>query len=354
MISAADRRYALELVDEAHAYGARLHMACRILGITERTYHRWKKMLSETGKLNDLRPCAERPTPANKRSPKEEQAILEQVSAPEFADASPKQIVPQLADRGVYIASESTFYRTLHKHSMCHHRRSGKVHTHREIPTHLASDPNQVWMWDITYLPGDIKGSYYYLYLISDLFSRFIVGWELWPEQTAEHASTLIRKTTLAWHIKSDVLVLHSDNGSPMKGSTMLATMQSLGIMPSFSRPRVSNDNAFAESLFNTLKSRPSFKKNGFESLEAARMWASEFVSWYNNEHHHSGISYLTPAHRHNGNWREIVEKRSAVYEAAKAAHPERWNGRNVRDWTAPDIVYLNPIKVDSTNPTVS
>ena len=230
MISTTDRRYALELVDEAHAYGARLHMACRILGITERTYHRWKKMLSEAGKLNDLRPCAERPTPANKLSPKEEQAILEQVSAPEFADSSPKQIVPQLADRGVYIASESTFYRTLHKHSMCHHRRSGKVHTHREIPTHLASDPNQVWMWDITYLPGDIKGSYYYLYLISDLFSRFIVGWEIWPEQTAEHASTLIRKTTLAWHIKSDVLVLHSDNGSPMKGATMLATMSLLAL----------------------------------------------------------------------------------------------------------------------------
>ena len=355
MISAADRRQALELIDEAKTKGAHLDNACKELGICKRTYRRWKKKLKETGTLDDLRPSAERPTPANKLSLEEEQAILDQVNSPEFADASPKQMVPALADKGIYVGSESTVYRVLHKHDMCHHRRKGAVPTHREVPTHSATAPNQVWMWDITYLPGAIRGAFFYLYLISDLFSRFIVGWEIWPEQTAEHSSELIRKATLAGHIKpGDLLVLHSDNGSPMKGSTMLATLQSLGITPSFSRPRVSNDNAFAESLFNTLKSRSGFKDNGFESLEAAREWVSTFTRWYNNEHYHSGISYLTPAQRHTGVWRGVVEQRTAVYEAAKAAHPERWNGRNVRNWSAPEIVFLNPVKSDNYPATIS
>ena len=257
-------------------------------------------------------------------------------------------MVPALADKGIYVGSESTVYRVLHKHDMCHHRRKGAVPTHREVPTHSATAPNQAWMWDITYLPWAIKGAFFYLYLISDLISRFIVGWKIWPEETTEHFSELIRKVTLAGHIKfGDVLVLHSDNGSPMNGSTMLATMQSLGITPSFSRPRVSNDNAFAESLFSIrTKAGLALRRMALKALKP-REWGSTFTRLYNNKYYYSRISYLSPAQRHTGVWRDVVEQRTAVYEAAKAAHPERWNGRNVRNWSAPEIVFLNPVKPD-------
>ena len=346
MISATDRLSTLELINEAKANGASLSKACKEMGIDEQTYFRWIKKLKLTGIIDDLRPTALRPPPTNKISFDEEEQILKVANSPEFADCSPKQIVPKLADQGIYIASESTIYRVLHKHSICHHRRKGKVHGVREVPTHSADAPNQVWMWDITYLPGPIKGTFYFLYLISDLFSRYVVGWEVWLEQTAEHASMLVSKAHLAGHIKpGDTLVIHSDNGSPMKGSTMLATLQSLGIVASFSRPRVSNDNAFAESLFSTFKSRPSYNGNGFASLDDARQFVASFVAWYNNEHYHSGICYLTPVQRHRGNWRAVLKNRTEVYEKAKSNHPERWNNRPVRNWSAPDVVYLNPVK---------
>ena len=349
MISAPDRLAALQLIDEAVHNGARLRRACTALGITDRTFFRWKAQLKLTGNTADIRPTAQRPTPANKLSEEEEQQILDVLNSPEFADASPKQVVPKLADQGRYVGSESTMYRVLHKHALCHHRRRGKIHVPRQIPTHSADAPNQVWMWDITYLPGPVKGSFFYLYCISDLFSRYITGWEVWSEQNDVHSSELVQKAFLAGRIKpGDTLILHSDNGSPMKGSTMLATLQSLGVLPSFSRPRVSNDNAFAESLFNTLKSRAGYLFNGFTSLEDARTWVKNFVAWYNNDHYHSGISYLTPAQRHNGAWKEIVQNRTAVYEAAKAEHPERWNGRSVRDWSAPEVVFLNPVNSDA------
>ena len=348
MISASDRLQCLTLIDEVKALGASLKSACQLIGIDERTYYRWKKKLKLTGVVEDLRPSAQRPVPANAMTQAEIDTMFNLLNSSEFADASPRQIVPALADRGIYVGSESTMYRQLHKRGMCHHRRKGKVPTKRSVPTHSASSHNQVWMWDITYIPGPVKGQFFYLYLISDLFSRYIVGWEIWEEQSADLASDLIRKTALAEHIPlNSLLVLHSDNGSPMRAATMLATMQSLGVVPSFSRPRVSNDNAFAESLFNTLKSRAGYRDNGFESLDAARKWVATFVDWYRNKHHHSGISYMTPQQRHNGNWREVVDNRTAVYEAAKKAHPERWNGRSTRNWTAPEVVHLNPVKED-------
>ena len=353
MISATDRQDAIMLIEESVADGASLSAACAVLSITDRTFFRWKAKRKQTESIADSRPTAKRPTPSNKLSDEEEQHILSVLNSPEFADASPKQVVPKLADRGQYIASESTMYRLLHKNDLCHHRRSGKVPMHREAPTHMADAPNQVWMWDITYIPGSIKGSFFYLYCISDLFSRYITGWEIWEEQSEIHSSELVQRAYLKGHIKpGDTLVFHSDNGSPMKGSTMLATLQQLGVTPSFSRPRVSNDNAFAESLFNTLKSRVGYKNTGFESLAASREWTTKFVNWYNNEHYHSGISYLTPAQRHFGEWRDIVNNRTAVYEAAKAKHPERWNGREVRDWTAPEVVFLNPVNQAQIRPS--
>ena len=266
----------------------------------------------------------------------------------------PCQIVPALADRGTYIASERTFYRILHEEKMQNHRgRSQEPYKHAKPTTYCATAPNQVWTWDITYLNGPIKGKFYYLYLILDLYSRDIVGWEVYEEQTAELASILIKRTCLAQrHLSYEPLVLHSDNGTPMKGATMLETLYKLGITPSNSRPRVSNDNPYSESLFKTLKYRPNYQPKGFASIEDARAWCKMFVRWYRFEHHHSGIKFLTPAERHAGKGEEILNRRKAVYEAAKAAHPERWNGRSIRNWDNIDKVFLNPDRVVSESDT--
>ena len=259
----------------------------------------------------------------------------------------PNEIVPTLADEGSYIASESTFYRILREEEMQNHRgRSQQPGKHAKPSSFSATAPNQVWTWDITYLNGPVKGMFFYLYLILDIFSRDIVGWEVWKEESAEHASELIQKTCLAQgRLTTTPLVLHSDNGSPMKGATMLATLYALGITPSNSRPRVSNDNPYSESIFKTLKYNPNYQPKGFASLEEAREWCQLFVNWYRYEHHHSGIKFLTPAERHAGKSDEILKRRHVVYEIAKAAHPERWNGRKTRDWSDITVVYLNPDK---------
>jgi putative transposase len=346
MIGVSDRMKAIELINEAVQSGARLEKACEVLGIHDRTYKRWVGQLKETNSVEDGRPNAIRPEPANKLSEAECQKILEVSNSEEFASVPPNEIVPALADRGEYIASESTFYRVLRKHNMQHHRGNSSKPVKRPITTHKATAPCQIWTWDITDLCGAIKGVFYYLYLISDLFSRKIVGWEVWAEESAEHASDLIKNAVLSEkRISTSPLVLHSDNGSPMKGATMLATLYSLGITPSNSRPRVSNDNSYAESLFKTLKFRPDFKPNGFESIDDARLWCYKFVEWYNNNHHHSGLNYLTPNQRHSGFAAKVFEDRTAVYELAKEKHPERWNGRETRNWSLSDEVLLNPEK---------
>ena len=347
MISASDREEAVKLIDKAVQSGAALKKACEELNISERTYYRWVNLNETYDSYEDRRPIAEHPEPANKITPDERKRILDTVNEPRFADMPPNEIVPTLADEGIYIASESTFYRVLREEKMLKHRgRTDEPHT-RPISTHVATAPNQVWMWDITYLNGPVKGQFYYLYLFTDLFSRDIVGWEVWEEEDATHASELITKISMKQGRKTvDPLILHSDNGSPMKGATMLETLYKLGITPSNSRPRVSNDNPYAESVFKTLKYRPNYQPKGFASLEEAREWVAGFVRWYRYEHHHSGIKFLTPAEVHSGKAQEILEKRHDLYEKAKEQHPERWNGRSTRDWSLPDEVYLNPAQV--------
>jgi putative transposase len=261
-------------------------------------------------------------------------------------DGPPSQIVPDLADQGIYIASESSIYRVLHERNLQNHRGKSKAPQKRPISTHYATGPNQVWMWDITYLPGPVRGTYYYLYLILDLFSRKVVGWDIWLEQTAPNASQLVRRAVINEKIRKSKkpLVLHSDNGSPMKGATLLSTLYELGITPSRSRPRVSNDNPYAESIFKTCKYRPDFPNDGFKDIEEARKWVFQFVQWYNYEHKHSGIKYLTPHQRHSKQGDEILNKRKEVYEQAKLKHPERWS-RQIRDWDLKGVVWLNPEK---------
>ena len=349
MINVSDRSKAMELIDEAVTSGARRSYACEEVGLTERTYYRWMKLYRSTGGYADRRQTAERPEPANKLTEEERREILQVVNRPEFKSSAPCEIVPALADQGVYLASESTIYRILRENDMQHHRGRTTESKPRQISTHCATGPNQVWMWDITYLNGPIKGMFYYLYLFSDLFSRKIVAWEVWSKESAEHASQLVRRGVISEQIalRKEPLVLHSDNGSPMKGATMLETLYHLGITPSNSRPRVSNDNPYAESLFKTLKYNCNYQPKGFKDLEEARQWCKNFVYWYNTQHRHSGINFLTPAQRHSGLGQQILEQRRMVYEAAKAKHPERWSA-STRDWTLSDLVWLNPEKSES------
>lgn len=341
MISASDRSLAVELIDEARAAGARLQPACKILNISERTYQRWTK---EGDVAEDKRPNAKRPIPKNKLTEEERAKVIQTVNSPEFADLAPSQIVPKLANTGKYIASESIIYRILREEKMNTHRNRSKEPVKREITTHIATAPNQVWTWDITWLNGFIKGHYYKLYLIVDMFSRLIVAYEVWKTEKAEYAQQLVKRAVLSQGIAGKPLVLHSDNGSPMKAATFLATLEKLGVQSSFSRPRVSNDNPYSESLFKTMKYRPKYPFKGFSNLEEARKWVRKFVDWYNRSHLHSGINFITPYQRHYGLDKEIMNKRIATYEEARNRHPERWS-RNIRNWTLPEYVALNPVK---------
>ena len=343
MISDQDRVMAVELINEARANGCRLEPACDELNISPRTYQRWTE---EGGIKKDQRPLVERPTPKNKLSEDERKEIIEIVNSPKYADLAPSQIVPKLADEGKYIASESTIYKVLKEEKMNAHRSRTSVPVKREPPTHIATAPNQVWTWDITWLNAFIKGQYYKLYLIIDMFSRLIVGYEVWEDEKSEHAEYLVRKSTLSQGIAGRPLVLHSDNGSPMKAATFQATLEKLGVQSSFSRPRVSNDNPYSESLFKTMKYRPQYPFKGFKSLEEARLWVEEFVNWYNYDHSHSGINFVTPYQRHYGLDKKIMENRIKVYEMAKSKHPERWS-KNTRNWSLPEYVSLNPISED-------
>jgi transposase InsO family protein len=251
--------------------------------------------------------------------------------------------VPQLADQGEYIASESSFYRILREADEQHHRgRSKPPRAPCSPPRHRADGPRQLWSWDISWLAGPVKGSFFYLYLILDLYSRKIVGWEIFEAESAEYAAQLVQRAVLAEDCIDQPLVLHSDNGSPMKGATLLETLYRLGVVTSYSRPRVSNDNPFSESLFRTCKYRPAYPDQGFVSLEAARDWVQRFVRWYNQEHRHSAIQFVTPHERHEGLDQAILENRKLVYEQAKARHPERWSGAT-RNWDPVTEVSLNP-----------
>jgi transposase InsO family protein len=207
-----------------------------------------------------------------------------------------------------------------------------------------ATGPNQVWTWDITWLPASIRGMFFYLYMIVDVFSRKIVGWEVFDRESSSNAASFVYKAVLAEGCILRPLVLHSDNGSPQKGFTLNAKLESLGIMPSFSRPRVSNDNPYSEALFRTCKYRPDYPKSGFETIEKSRNWVSQFVLWYNNIHRHSAIRFVTPNQRHQGEDRQILQQRQIVYEKAKSRNANRWSGET-RNWDYIDHVWLNPPK---------
>jgi putative transposase len=329
-----------ELIEEAVGSGCRRAAACATLDITLRTYQRWTRE-DGVGKV-DGRKGSRRTAPGNKLSEYERQRILAVANSPEFASSPPSQIVPTLVDRGEYLASESTIYRILKAEQQQQHRGRAKKPSTRVVTSHCATEANRLWAWDITWLPASVTGLYFYWYMVLDVYSRKIVGHEVHIAESADLASLLLRKASLAEGLAGREVVLHSDNGSSMKGATMLATLEKLGIMPSFSRPRVSNDNAFAESLFRTCKYRPNYPSKPFDSVDKAREWTLQFVQWYNHQHKHSGLKFVTPAQRHDGRAAAILRNREQVYEAAKQKRPERWSGAT-RDWTLKDEVWLNP-----------
>ncbi len=325
----------LELIKEAVANGCRKELACKDLGIDIKTAQRWQKAED----LVDKRTTRQY-EPGNKLTQQEREEILRIANNPEFRDLPPSQIVPILLDRGEYYASESTIYRILRAEKMMVHRGRHRSPSRQRPGAHTATAPNQIWTWDITYLPCDIRGKFYYLYMIIDIFSRKIVGWSIHEEESASHAADLIEQAYRSERIKPG-LILHSDNGSPMRGGTMLAKLQGLGVVPSFSRPRVSNDNPFSESLFRTLKYRPGFPDDCFKSMVDARQWVGLFVSWYNGQHRHSGLKFITPNQRHTKKCNQIMRQRKQVLERAKQKHTSRWS-RDTRNWDLPQEVSLN------------
>lgn len=268
--------------------------------------------------------------------------MMDLVNSPRFADLSPKQIVPMLADEGVYIASESSIYRLLKAAGQLAHRGRQQPATHHRPAELVATGPNQVWCWDITWLPSPIRGRFFYCYSIVDLFSRKLVGVVVHDTESDRHAAELIAATCAAHGITRDQLVIHSDNGGPMKGGTMLATLLALGVAASFSRPGVSDDNPFIESHFRTMKYRPEYPSRPFASLEHARSWVVRFERWYNGRHLHSSIAFVTPEQRHRGEDIVVLERRSDVYAQARRRHPSRW-ARHCRSWRRVECVILNP-----------
>lgn len=339
LISIEERILSIELINEACRSGARKKKACEVLGISLRTFERWQK----NNELIDKRQSAKK-IPKNKLTTDEIKMILHVSNSVEYSNLPPCKIVPILADKGKYIASESSFYRVLRQADQIKHRGFTKPKIHKK-PVLVAQDKNYIWSWDITYLPSQVRGIYFYLYFIMDIYSRKIVGWSIHEQESSYHASRLIEQCCADEKVKKEQLVLHSDNGSPMKGITMIVMLEKLGVVPSFSRPSVSNDNPYSESLFKTLKYHPTYpKQSNFNLVDDARAWCETFVSWYNNDHLHSGLKFITPNQRHNGQWKYIMKNRHAVYESAKKIKPERWS-KNTRNWDLPTFVTLNPIK---------
>lgn len=338
MIAPTDRQRAVKLIEEAVVAGARKEPACEVIGINLRTLQRWQHAGDIDRRTQRLY------TPVNKLSEAERQRIRDAANSAGFGSVSPQQMVPILADRGEYIGSESSIYRVLREADQMHHRgRAAAPATPPAKPIGFcATAANQVWSWDITYCASSTRGVFYYLYLMMDVYSRKIVGWEVHESESAEHASALMRKACLAERVQLGQLVLHSDNGSPMKGANMLATLQKLGVMASFSRPSVSNDNPYSEALFRTFKYRPGFPSQPFADIAALQTWVLGFVQWYNHEHRHSALRYVTPGQRHTGEDKAILEQRTCVYLQAKAKHPERWS-KDIRDWSHQGEVWLNP-----------
>ena len=326
--------------------GARLEAACQVLGIAARTVQRWQARPAEDARRGP------KTAPPHQLSQAEKDEVVGLVNQPAYRNLSPEQAVAKLAGEGVYICSERSLRRVLAERQLDRYRQRSKPAKGQNRPRqYVAHGPLRVLSWDITFMRSStVRGGFFYLYLFLDVWSRRIVGAEVHETQQADLAANLLDKLCVEHELETEKLVVHSDNGAPMKGATMLATMQSLGITASFSRPNVSDDNAFAESLFRHLKYAPSYPRQGFATLDEARAWVARFVHWYNHEHLHSAIALVTPEDRHHGRDIAILETRRNTYALAKERNPRRWTAEP-RAWKRPATVTLNPDRLVLTAP---
>jgi putative transposase len=311
--------------------------ACRAMGVARATLYR-RRRAQTLPKTGDRSP---------RRQPRaldeaERRQVLDVLHSERFVDKPPAAVYAALLDEGAYHCSIRTMYRILHDHHEVRERRNQLRHPHYKKPELLATGPNQVWSWDITKLLGPAKWTYYYLYVILDIYSRYAVGWMVASRENADLAKRLIRGSIEKQGVSADQLTLHSDRGPSMKSHTVAQLLATLGVTKSHSRPHVSNDNPFSESQFKTLKYRPEFPER-FGSQEDARGFCQEFFRWYNHEHYHSGIGLLTPAMVHSGQAAEVLNRRGQTLDVAYAAHPERFVNRRPRPPALPEAVWINP-----------
>lgn len=317
-----------------------MRRACAEAGVGVRTFLRYRAAPEATdGRKGPLT------APKHKLSASERAEVVRIATSPAFRDLPVAQIVPTLADEGRYVASEATFRRILREEKLATRRGRVRAAKNKRPAPLVARAPGQVFVWDVTYLRAEVRGTFYYLYLFVDLFSRKVVGWTVENEQNDTHAARVLSATFDAEGRPPDLFV-HADNGSAQKGATMLATMQRLGIAKSFSRPRVSDDNAYAEAMFRILKYVPWYPDRPFRSLDEARAWVKRFVHWYNHDHKHGSLRFVTPAQRHVGDDAALLAARHDVYQRARASSPRRWSGAT-RNWSRPGPVALNPVRLD-------
>ena len=320
--------------------------ACEALSVSRATFYRRQAAQRPAAPLTTL---TKRPAPPRTLSAEERQTVLETLNSPQFVDHAPAEVYARLLDEGTYLCSIRTMYRLLGQHDEVRERRDQLQHPQYHKPELLATGPNQVWSWDITKLLGPTKWTYFYLYVIMDIFSRYVVGWMLAHRENADLARRLIRETCATHDIAVDQLTLHSDRGAAMQSHTVAQLLATLGVVKSHSRPHVSNDNPFSESQFKTLKYRPEFPDR-FASFDVAHAHCGEFFPWYNDEHFHSSLGLLTPATVHFGRTTEALAIRRQTLLAAYQAHPERFVHKSPQPTLPPTQVWINPPPQTSAN----
>jgi putative transposase len=307
--------------------------ACRALSVPRAGWYR---------SLQPVAPPATRPTPARALRPVERQTVLDQLHSKRFRDKAPAQAFATLLDEGVYLCSVSSMYRILADSGEVRERRDQLCHPQYKKPELLATTSNQVWSWDITKLLGPVKWTYFYLYVILDIFSRYVVGWMVADGESAQLATRLIADTCNKQFIVPGQLNIHADRGTSMTSKPVAFMLADLGITKTHSRPHVSDDNPYSESQFKTLKYRPEFPDR-FGSIQDARAFCQQFFGWYNREHHHSGIALLTPEMLHYGRAEEVIQQRQEVLQGAYARNPERFVRACPKPQPPPTAAWINP-----------
>lgn len=324
----------MKLVEEiAPTVGATT--ACEALGVPRATYYRHRRPPAP-------RPTRRRPPPPRALKAEERQQVINTLNGERFVDQAPPQVHATLLEEGVCLCSVRTMYRILKSEGQVRERRNQLRHPTYTKPELLATAPNDVWSWDITKLRGAAKWTYFYLYVVLDIYSRYVVGWMLAPNESGELAAQLVEEACAKQGVARDQLTLHADRGSAPASRTLAQKMTELGITPSHSRPRVSNDNPFSEAHFKTLKYRPGYP-NRFGGFDDAHSYCRAFFDWYNNHHRHSGIAMLTPADVHCRRATEVLAARQRALDKAYAAHPERFVSGPPRAPYLPPAVWINP-----------